>query len=172
MFKPLITKQIMSNFRNINGRHARAAFKKSFMSTKILTYGRGYFKTFVDVFTVNYSRKFLPFVFNLDFYGQYLQKLKNLPDIKHQIRPRQIKKKGLLFTPLINKFRRLKFLEGKKKSLLYGYKFHFSGRFTRKQKAASLWYSKGANPVSSMAHDVEYGFHTVTLKYSACTLKV
>jgi len=172
MFKPLITKEIKKDFRKVLGYRARAAFKKKFMSPKILTYGRGYFKMFVDVFTVNYSRKFLPFIFDLDFYGQYLQKLRNLPAIQYQIRPRQIKKKGLLFTPLINKFRRLKFLEGKKKSLLYGYKFHFSGRFTRKQKAASLWYSKGANPVSSMAHDVEYGFHTVTLQYSACTLKV
>jgi hypothetical protein len=138
IFKPSITKEVIKKFRSIRGRRARDAFEQQFMSTKILTYGRGYFKTFVDVFTVNYSKKFLPFIFDINFYGQYLQKLKRLPDIQHQIRPRQIKKKELLFTPLINKFRRLKFLEGKKKSLLYGYKFHFSGRFTRKQKAASL----------------------------------
>jgi len=172
MFKPLITKETKKEFKNIRGRRAREAFKEEFMSSKILAYGRGYFKTFADISIVNYSKKFLPFIFDLDFYGQYLQKLKRLPAMQHQIKRRQIKKKDLLFTPLINKFRRLKFLEGKKKSLLYGYKFHFSGRFTRKQKASSLWFSKGANPVSSMAHDVEYGFHTVTLKYSACTLKV
>jgi len=41
-------------------------------------------------------------------------------------------------TPLKNKFKRLRILEGGSRSLLYGYKFHFVGRFTRKQKAASL----------------------------------
>jgi len=138
MFKPLITKETKKKFKNIRGRRARDAFKEEFMSSKILVYGRGYFKTFADISIVNYSKKFLPFIFDLDFYGQYLQKLKRLPAMQHQIKRRQIKKKDLLFTPLINKFRRLKFLEGKKKSLLYGYKFHFSGRFTRKQKAASL----------------------------------
>jgi hypothetical protein len=112
--------------------------KKDVYFDKLLTFGRGYFASFAEFFMSTYSRKFLPFIFNLDFYGNYLQKIKNLPFFKEQVRPRQIKKKNLLFTPLINKFRRLRFLEGKKNSLLYGYKFHFSGRFTRKQKAASL----------------------------------
>jgi len=74
--------------------------------------------------------------------------------------------------PLKDKFKRLRTLEGGSRSLLYGYKFHFVGRFTRKQKAASLWFAKGANSVSSMRVDIDYGFHTIALRYSACTLKV
>jgi hypothetical protein len=147
----------------------RLAFKYVLIANK---FARGYFPVFVNSYMRNYSKKFMPFIFNLDFYGEYLQKIKKLPFKNTQIRQRQIKKRDLKFTPLINKFRRLSFLQGKKKNLLYGYKFHFSGRFTRKQKAASLWYAKGANPVSSMDHDVEYGFHTSTLRYSACTLKI
>jgi len=67
-----------------------------------------------------------------------LQRLLNLPLIKDQIKNREMKKTNLQVTPLINKFRRLKTLEGNRVNVLYGYKFHFSGRFTRKQKAASL----------------------------------
>jgi len=39
--------------------------------------------------------------------------------------------------PLQHKERRLYFLD-KKTSILYGYKFHFVGRFSRKQRAANL----------------------------------
>jgi ribosomal protein S3 len=56
--------------------------------------------------------------------------------------------------------------------LLYGYKFHFSGRFTRKQKAASLWFLKGSNSVSSTWANIDYGAYTITLRYSTCSLKV
>jgi len=38
---------------------------------------------------------------------------------------------------LYNKTRRMKFFDNKL-AILYGYKFHFVGRFTRKQQAANL----------------------------------
>jgi len=44
--------------------------------------------------------------------------------------------KPLIDSPLMNKKTRMNFFFNK--SPLYGYKFHFSGRFTRKQKAANL----------------------------------
>lgn len=163
------TLRFKRKIRKVVRRKLKLNYKYKLIARK---FARGYFPIFANSYMFNYSKKFLPFLFNLDFYGEYLQRIKRLPFKNSQIRPRQIKKRDLKFTPLINKFRRLKFLEGKKKNVLYGYKFHFSGRFTRKQKAASLWYAKGANPVSSMDYDVEYGFHTSTLRYSACTLKV
>jgi len=133
---------------------------------------RGYFVIFIRSFIDNYSKNYLPFVFNLDLYGNYLQRLFNLPLIKYQIIPKKVKKTNLKVTPLINKFRKLKYLQGDKTNVLYGYKFHFSGRFTRKQRAASWWYIKGAIPASSMNYDVDYGYFTITLRYSACTLKI
>jgi len=148
--KKYLTREIRQEIKFLVGRRGRVSKNKlagysNYFNLRLGDYfeetrslSRGYFTSFVEFFMSNYSRRFLPFIFNLNFYGNYLQKLKNLPFISDQIRPRQLKKKNLLFTPLINKFRRLRFLEGKKKSLLYGYKFHFSGRFTRKQKAASL----------------------------------
>jgi ribosomal protein S3 len=55
---------------------------------------------------------------------------------------------------------------------LLGYKFEFKGRFTRKQRAANLWYLRGANPLSSMDQNVEIGVRKMILKYGACCVKV
>jgi len=58
------------------------------------------------------------------------------------------------------------------KSFLYGFKFHFVGRFTRKQQSASMWFRQGFLPSSSMDSEVDYGMFTIPLKFSACTVKV
>jgi len=58
------------------------------------------------------------------------------------------------------------------KSFLYGFKFHFVGRFTRKQQSASMWFRQGFLPSSSMGVDVDYGMFTLPLRFSACTVKV
>lgn len=58
------------------------------------------------------------------------------------------------------------------KSFLYGFKFHFVGRFTRKQQSASMWFRQGFLPSSSMKAEVDYGIFTIPLKFSACTVKV
>ena len=115
--------------------------------------------------SVNFNYKFNVNVLNLKnrfFYYKY-----------YKIREKDVyfgeKHKYPLF--FYNKTRRMKFFDDNK-AILYGYKFHFSGRFTRKQKAASWWYIKGSIPASSMSYDVDYGYFTITLRYSACTLKV
>ena len=59
-----------------------------------------------------------------------------------------------------------------KNKVIIGYKFEFSGRFTRKQRATKLWYLRGLNPLSSMNQFVEMGFHTMNLKYGSCSIKV
>jgi len=58
------------------------------------------------------------------------------------------------------------------KSFLYGFKFHFVGRFTRKQQSASMWFRQGFLPVSTMDAEVDYGIFTIPLRFSACTVKI
>ena len=73
--------------------------------------------------------------------------------------------------PLKYKFKKLKHLMSSS-SVLNGYKFQFKGRFTRKQKAANLWFSQGAAPLSAMSENVDFSFFTIILDYGACTVKV
>jgi len=58
------------------------------------------------------------------------------------------------------------------KTFFYGYKFHFVGRFTRKQKSANLWFKRGSLPTSDTNANIDYNMHTLTLRFSACTLKI
>ena len=70
-----------------------------------------------------------------------------------------------------NKDKKLKYLN-MNSSVLYGYKFHFVGRFTRKQKSANLWFLRGAVSFSNVYAKIDYGVYTVILRYSICTVKV
>ena len=72
---------------------------------------------------------------------------------------------------LYNKVRRMKFFDDNL-AILYGYKFHFVGRFTRKQKAANLWYRLGALANASAVANVDYAIYSVVMRYSVCTVKV
>jgi ribosomal protein S3 len=55
---------------------------------------------------------------------------------------------------------------------LYGYKFHFVGRFTRKQQSANLWYVKGSMPYSFAKAKLDYAIYSIIMRYSVCTVKV
>ena len=55
---------------------------------------------------------------------------------------------------------------------LRGYKMHLTGRFTRKQRAASYWFSKGKVPLNTITEFVDYAFFTLPLSNSAITVKV
>lgn len=55
---------------------------------------------------------------------------------------------------------------------LKGYKMHLKGRFTRKQRAASYWFSKGKVPLNSIDSFVDFAFFTIPLKNSAITVKI
>lgn len=55
---------------------------------------------------------------------------------------------------------------------LKGYKMHLTGRFTRKQRAASYWFSKGKVPLNSINNYIDYSFFTLPLHNSAITVKV
>lgn len=173
----LLSYNILFIFIDFNKNMKLFLYNKSFFSKFFQTYKgkfiiRGYSNWFFFNFLNQYSKRFKPFIFNVELYKNYIGNILNLNDVETQFVAKKPKNRDLEETPLKNKFKRLRILEGGSRSLLYGYKFHFVGRFTRKQKAASLWFAKGANSVSSMHVDVEYGFYSLALRYSACTLKV
>ncbi len=55
---------------------------------------------------------------------------------------------------------------------LRGYKMHLTGRFTRKQRAASYWFSKGKVPLNTISTFIDYAFFTIPLQNSAVTVKI
>jgi len=116
---------------------------------------------------------FRPFFFNIGNYFNYINSLDDVCDSyeKKSEENNEEYLKKLEILPLRFKFEKTKLLDSEN-AILYGYKFHFKGRFTRKQKAASVWFTRGALPVSSMNVKVEYSFFTVFLRYSACTVKI
>jgi hypothetical protein len=83
-------------------------------------------------FPVNVE-KFIDYMYKLNIFDELFEnKLSNkLYDIEKN------KNFGLIMTPLKYKLKRRKFLDDSH-GILYGYKFHFRGRFKRKQKASSL----------------------------------
>ena len=56
--------------------------------------------------------------------------------------------------------------------LIYGFKFHFRGRFSRKQRAASIIFQKGPMPLTTMSSNIDYGFITMPLLNSLVSIKV
>jgi len=114
-------------------------FKKNFINFFLKSnYIRGYSNLFFFNSLNSYSNRYKPFIFKIDLYRNYIQNVLNLPNVDSQFIAKKPKKHDLEEMPLKDKFKRLRTLEGGSRSLLYGYKFHFVGRFTRKQKAASL----------------------------------
>jgi len=113
------------------------------------------------------------FFYNIKNYLDYIRKLQNVTNLHKKKLEKDNKNylDNLKLLPLRFKLQKTNMLDSEN-AILYGYKFHFKGRFTRKQKAASVWFTRGAMPVSSMNTKVEYSFFTVFLKYSACTVKV
>lgn len=55
---------------------------------------------------------------------------------------------------------------------LRGYKMYLAGRFTRKQRAAHYWFSRGKVPLNSITSFVDFAFFTIPLKNSSITVKV
>jgi hypothetical protein len=115
------------------------SFKKKYFNVFLKAdIQRGFSNLFFFYLLNQYSFRYKPFIFNIELYRNYIYNVLNLPEVDDQFIAKKPKKYGLEETPLKDKFRRLRILEGATRSLLYGYKFHFVGRFTRKQKAASL----------------------------------
>ena len=55
---------------------------------------------------------------------------------------------------------------------LFGFKFHFKGRFSRKQRAGSLWFQEGKMPLNTLNTNIDFSFYTFPLINSAMTVRV
>lgn len=58
------------------------------------------------------------------------------------------------------------------KSGLLGFKIHFRGRFSRKQRAAYLTFREGLLPLNTLSADIDYSFNSVPLQNSLVSVKV
>jgi len=61
---------------------------------------------------------------------------------------------------------------GKPTSYILGYKMSFKGRFTRKQRASSIWFHQGFVPLNTIKGSIDYSFFTIPLKNSAISIKL
>ena len=48
----------------------------------------------------------------------------------------------------------------------------FYGRFSRKQKASSIWFTHGRVPLNTLNIHIDYSFFTIPLKNSAVSIKI
>lgn len=55
---------------------------------------------------------------------------------------------------------------------LNGFKIHCIGRFSRKQRRSSIWFSRGKLPLSTISANIDYAFYTIPQKNSAVTIRV
>lgn len=55
---------------------------------------------------------------------------------------------------------------------LFGFRFQFKGRFSRKQRASSIVYNIGKVPLTTLTANIDYSFCTIPLKNSAVSVKV
>jgi len=109
----------------------------------------------------------LVYFFKVKRYRKYLNFLNFFDTLNYD---ELIYERPLIQSPLSRKKTRMEYFFGK--SPLYGYKFHFAGRFTRKQKSANLWFQVGYLENSSMIAKIDYAFKFVVLRFSVCSIKV
>jgi len=55
---------------------------------------------------------------------------------------------------------------------LSGFKFHFVGRFSRKQRASSVYIQHGCLPSNTIIANIDYSAYTIPVKNSSITVKV
>lgn len=57
-------------------------------------------------------------------------------------------------------------------SYILGYKMSFRGRFTRKQRASSIWFHQGVVPLNTVKGHIDFAFFTIPLKNSSVSIKL
>jgi len=72
----------------------------------------------------------------------------------------------------LNKMRARVYPSQPLKGSLFGFKFHFRGRFSRKQRAGSFLVSKGNMPLTTLSSHIDYAFLTMPLDNSVVSIKV
>lgn len=60
----------------------------------------------------------------------------------------------------------------RKKGGLIGFKMQCSGRFTRRQRASSIWFSYGKVPLCTLNENIDYSFFSKPITNSIITIKV
>jgi hypothetical protein len=155
-------KNILKNFK-IKDFFSVLRRKKSFINKgfKVISV---HLKRFF-IFYNNYKYFLTRFIYNINNYKNYIKNINNRFNV---IMKDNMEDKPILFK---NKIDRLHYLDNNS-SIMHGYKFHFVGRFTRKQMAANLWFTKGVLPYSSAKIKLDYSFYSVVLRYSVCTIKI
>jgi ribosomal protein S3 len=55
---------------------------------------------------------------------------------------------------------------------LSGFKIQFVGRFSRKQRASSIFVQHGCMPLNTLCANINFGSDTIALRNSAITVKI
>lgn len=55
---------------------------------------------------------------------------------------------------------------------LIGFKLHCLGRFSRKQRASSIWFKESKVPLNTLSAEIDYSYFNVPLKNSSATVKI
>jgi len=53
-----------------------------------------------------------------------------------------------------------------------GFKIHCLGRFTRKQRARSVWYSTGRVSLNTISSNIDFAFYSLPVVNSTITIRV
>lgn len=53
-----------------------------------------------------------------------------------------------------------------------GFKIQCVGRFSRRQRASSYWFSLGKVPLNTLSSIIDYGFYSMPIRNSAISVKV
>lgn len=125
-------------------------FDELFSNFNIIFFSNDYFN--IDLSSVKTASFFFNkvLVYNYWFYNMHwLHNANNLNKLRGRIYPKE---------PL--------------KGIIYGFKFHFRGRFSRKQRAGSYVYERGNMPLTTLSANIDYGFITVPLFNSIVSVKV
>lgn len=78
---------------------------------------------------------------------------------------------GLFFLSAKYNILKRRIIKDKKGGLL-GFKMQCSGRFTRRQRASSIWFSYGSTPLNTIKENIDYSFFSIPIANSKITIKV
>jgi len=77
----------------------------------------------------------------------------------------------LYLNPTLNR-RKLRSVHVGLAGYLMGFKLHCLGRFSRKQRASSLWYKQGKIPLNTMSAIIDFSSISVPIENSVVTIKL
>jgi len=139
------------------------------------------FIPFKNIRNLEFSHDFIYvslYTFNFSFFDYFIGFMKNAPLLKISM---CFFYKSLKYNFFIRDYFIVKSLKKNifkfKKNLkilhgFFGFKFHFKGRFSRRQKALSVVYNFGKVPLTKLNANIDYSFYTIPLLNSAISVKI